>query len=144
MKNGKCNLHGGRTPNGDDWHRPRWPDKGAPDAVEKLNRKLADHEKANRRRAKRQAAMTPEELRAHKHWQVSHKPGSSTLRARRRAQHRQATEAHETMSQLRSAREITDPEYLAIIAKLDAAKRRQAEMRSAALLEANWDKGVFA
>jgi hypothetical protein len=64
MANGRCYLHGGRTPRGKDWHRPQ----PGSDAV-KTQRKLKDIERAAKKRAKRLASMTPEERQRHAEWQ---------------------------------------------------------------------------
>lgn len=75
LENGRCYWHGGVTPKGDDYHKPRWPKRTAPDAEEKLNRKLRDREKASKKRAARLANMTPLQRKRHEAWQRSHKPG---------------------------------------------------------------------
>src|SRR5262245_43273841 len=70
MQNGRCYLHGGRTPRGENWHRPQW----SSDFV-KTNRKLDDRERKDRKRAARVAAMTAEERAAYFDWQKTHRPG---------------------------------------------------------------------
>lgn len=91
MANGRCIYHGGRTPKGDAWHRPRWF-KGSKVGNDKLERKLADRQRADRKRAVRLAAMTPEERERHDAWHRAHKPGPPGPRAARRRERRQAVE----------------------------------------------------
>lgn len=98
MANGRCRLHGGATQRGDDWHRPRWPDRNTPDATAKLGRKLADQQKAAKRKQRRLAAMSPEERAAHDAWQHSHRSGSAKRRAALREERRQALEARALLS----------------------------------------------
>ncbi len=81
MENGRCAWHGGLTPKGDDWHKPRWPDRDSPAAEQKLQRKLRDLERAAKKRAVRVAAMTPEELERYKRWHQVRRPGSAKRRA---------------------------------------------------------------
>lgn len=80
MENGRCRLHGGATPKGENWHRKQWPADEA-----KLGRKLRDAERQARIRAKRIAAMTPEERHRYDAWLRAHQPGRSGTRALDRA-----------------------------------------------------------
>lgn len=89
MKNGTCRFHGGRTGAGADWHLPRWPNRTAPDAEAKLQRKLKDLEKAAKKRERKIAAASPEERERHAAWQKSHKPGPAAQRAAARRERRQ-------------------------------------------------------
>ena len=90
MANGRCHRHGGRSPSGAEWHRPVWPDGKAPNAMKKMNRKLATLQKAAAKRQKRIARMTPEELAAYRKWQRTHTPGSAKARQRIREDRKQA------------------------------------------------------
>lgn len=92
MENGRCRIHGGKTPRGDQWHRPQWPDAQAPDAMAKLNRKLVDRERAAKARQRKLARMTPEERAAHEEWQRTHKPGSAAQRAAAKREREQNAE----------------------------------------------------
>jgi hypothetical protein len=89
MENGRCRFHGGRVPKGKDWHRPRYPDGNAPDAVQRADRKVRDLQRAAAKRKKRLAAMTPEERSAYEAWRRAHKPGAPAERARLREERRQ-------------------------------------------------------
>ncbi|RWH52572.1 MAG: hypothetical protein E5X23_11950 [Mesorhizobium sp.] len=103
MANGRCYLHGGKVPSGDGYHRPMWPNRDAPDAEAKLNRKLNDLQRAAAKRAKRVAAMTPDERATYEAWQRSHKPGSATAREQARAERKQNAELREMMAAARPA-----------------------------------------
>lgn len=89
MANGRCYRHGGRTPKGKNWHLPVWPDGNAPGAMDKVDRKLRDLQRAAKRREKRIAAMSPEERADYEKWKRAHKPGSPADRARARAERKQ-------------------------------------------------------
>lgn len=89
MANGKCRYHGGRTGSGAAWHMPRWPNRTAPDAEAKLQRKLKDLAKAAKKRERKIAAASPEERERHAAWQKSHKPGPAAQRAAARKERRQ-------------------------------------------------------
>ena len=95
MANGRYYVHGGRTPKGKDWHR-RQP--GA-DAV-KTQRKLKDIERAAKKRAKRLAAMTPEERKRHEEWQKAHRPGPAGPRAAERARRARSKAAREQFARM--------------------------------------------
>ncbi|MER9654401.1 hypothetical protein NKJ26_12910 [Mesorhizobium sp. M0152] len=92
MENGKCFIHGGRTPRGEEWHRTQWPDGKSPDAERKLRKKLAERERAARKRSTRLAAMSPEELERHRAWHAARTPGSAAVRQRKRDERKQAAE----------------------------------------------------
>lgn len=92
MENGRCYLHGGRTPKGDQWHRPQWPNGKAPDAMKKMRRKLKDLERRKKERQARIDKMSPEEWERYDRWHRSHQPGSAAERARRRRERKAAEE----------------------------------------------------
>lgn len=89
MGNGRCYLHGGRVPSGDGWHRPRWPNKDAPNAMRKLNQKLSDIQRAAAKRVRRVKMMPTAERRAYEEWQRTHKPGPAKARSADRERRRQ-------------------------------------------------------
>jgi hypothetical protein len=125
MENGRCAYHGGRTPRGKDWHRPLWPNDG-PRAIEKLNRKLKDRDRAAKKRAKRLAAMSPEELAAHQEWQRTHKPGPPGPRARARAE-RQGARAMQRGLNGADDRGPVSPERAELQARAAELRRMLAE-----------------
>ena len=104
MANGRCYVHGGRTPKGDAWHKPRWPNGDAPDAETKLCKKLRDHDRARKRRANRLAAMTPEERERHERWQRTHKPGKAAVRKEARLRREQAAAARAAIQRAEDGR----------------------------------------
>lgn len=82
LENGRCRIHGGKTPKGDQWHKPQFPGPGAP--FEKYEKKLAELERRRKHRAARLAAMTPEERAKHDAWHKARKPGGRADRERGR------------------------------------------------------------
>lgn len=103
MENGRCYVHGGKTPKGDGWHRPRWPDKNSPAAMRKMNAKLADRDRGHKKRERKRATMTAEERAEHDKWQRTHKPGSATQRAAARLRREQALDARALLEQSKRA-----------------------------------------
>lgn len=99
MPNGRCRVHGGATPSGDQWHRMQFPTKDRPGALQKWERKRRDHERARLKRERRLAAMTPEERAKHEAWQRAHKPGSVHERAQKRADRKMAAEFRARLDQ---------------------------------------------
>jgi hypothetical protein len=85
MQNGRCHVHGGKTPKGKSWHVPQWPKSDAPNAIDKMNGKLAALARREKAKRKKLAAMTAEERQAHDAWQKARKPGSASARASERA-----------------------------------------------------------
>lgn len=110
MANGRCCLHGGRTPKGKDWHKPRWPNKNAPDAMEKLNRKLKDLDRAYQKREQRLAAMTDEERARYEEWRRTHQPGSAAARQAAKIGRQQNAEARARLAQAESSTRPVSPE----------------------------------
>lgn len=99
MANGRCCHHGGKTPSGDQWHKTQWPKGSAPDAEQKLGRKLKAAERAAKKRARRLAEMTPDERQRHDEWQWTHRPGPPSVRAAARDRRERAREAAVSFSQ---------------------------------------------
>ena len=84
MANGRCYMHGGKTPRGAGWHKPVWPRGDNPNWNQKLNRKLADLERARKERRRRISQMTPDERAAYDKWVREHPPGATRGRRPRR------------------------------------------------------------
>ncbi|MGL4939760.1 MAG: hypothetical protein ACRC44_00015 [Bifidobacterium asteroides] len=122
LENGRCHLHGGRTPRGDDWHRLQLPTKFG-GSIEKLNRKLRDAARHERRRAARVAAMSPEQRAAYDAWHAAHRPGSRT----QRDQARRDREAARSMLAPRVERPPSQDEA-ALAAEIARLKARLAEI----------------
>lgn len=127
MANGKCFIHGGRTPRGSEWHRTQWPDGKSPDAEKKLQRKLAERERYAKKRAARMAVMSPAERERHAAWHAARKPGSAQAREQVRAERKQNSEIREIMTAPRPAPtgEAAELEsQIAVLrAELDARRR---------------------
>lgn len=122
MKNGRCGIHGGKTPSGRQWHVVQFPDCSTPAGEAKFNRKLRDRERIARKRAARLAAMTPEQRARHDAWHQTHKPGSEARRLAEREERRQTTWLRSLLNREVSL-STTDPE----LARIDA---RLAELRA--------------
>ncbi len=84
LKNGRCRFHGGLTPRGDNWHKPRLPKRGEARGVERLDRKLVQQEKLLRARRARLAAMSPEQREKHLAWHATHRPKTERQREQTR------------------------------------------------------------
>ncbi|OBQ77406.1 HGGxSTG domain-containing protein [Mesorhizobium sp. WSM3873] len=140
MENGRCRFHGGKTGKGANWHKPVWPHRDAPDAETKLNKKLATLQRAASKRAKRVAAMTPEERAAYETWKRSHKPGPAATRARARRERQEVQQVREILSARPPAKAAN-----ADVAELDTLiAKKKAELDR--LIDANSetdDKGAF-
>lgn len=108
MSNGRCRWHGGKTGRGKQWGLPVWPDRDAPGAMDKVNRKLRDLTKAAKKRERRVAAMTPEERADYEKWKRAHKPGSSADRARARALRKQNAEARAMIDRMQEPRPASE------------------------------------
>lgn len=119
--NGRCRYHGGATPAGRRWLVPTFPKADTAVGVAKFNRKLADLDRRARKRAKRLAAMTPEQRAAHDAWHKAHRPGP---KGQRQAAKRQAAQNADTRALL-AAPEVDVPPSLelqriqAAIAEID-------------------------
>jgi hypothetical protein len=136
MANGRCALHGGLTPRGDQWHRPQWSAR-----PEKLNRKLRDRERAEKRRAARVAEMTPQERAAYIAWQNTHQPGPRGKRESARVRRQQDREA----AKLLASRRLPAGDQAAIDALTSAieALRREAARIALGIDLSEATEGVF-
>jgi hypothetical protein len=132
MENGRCHFHGGVVQKGADWHRPRWPKKSSPVAEQKLHAKLKKFEKAARKRERRIASMTAEERASYRRWHQDRQIGTPQQRQARRLEREQAEDARRTFADLKakSERPSTDPELLAIQARIAELKAELAARRA--------------
>ena len=105
MRNGRCRLHGGATPKGDQWHKPQLPKPDAPNVVKRLRRKLWTLEKRARERRARREAMTPEQRAAHDEWHRTHQAGPQGARRTHTAVTNQDREARALLAEIRAANE---------------------------------------
>lgn len=118
LTNGRCRFHGGRTPSGDGWHRPVWPNGKAPRAEAKLARKLQAMELAARKRAARLRRMTDEERQQHEEWHRARPTTSAAERAEAKRLKMQARQARSMMGRNVPKAALADPEYLAICERI--------------------------
>lgn len=135
MANGRCHWHGGRTPKGDAWHKPRWPNGDRPDWNDKLNRKLHDHDRAAKKRAARLAKMSPEEREQHDAWQKAHRPGKASNRARTVAERKQAAELQASIAEPPPV----SPEASRLQRQIEELERQRAELERSAAVPPPWD-----
>jgi hypothetical protein len=142
MKNGRCGIHGGKTPSGRHWHVVQYPDCSTTTGAAKFNRKLRQQQKYAAERAQRLAAMSDADRERHLAWHRSHQPGAAAARNVRRARAGQNAEARVLVSGAPRQR-VSDPESIRIEAALAAAKVRLAalEMRTA---KPSNDEGIFS
>lgn len=143
MKNGRCGIHGGKTPSGRQWHVVQYPDCSTPAGEAKFNRKLHDRERILRKRAARLAAMTPEQRARHDAWHRSHAPGGGGPRNVKRERSRQNDEARLLLT-VRGSLPTTDPELDRIEATLATLRSKLAQLLSREQSSTGTDEGVFA
>jgi hypothetical protein len=139
MENGRCYLHGGRTPKGSKWHRPQLPQITA-----KVHSKLSDLDRRSTRRVSRVARMTPEQRADHARWHVAHQPGDARPRRAAREARRQNIEA----ASILHARPATDPPNPELIAITQALTLLEGEAERLRKGETDvdrepWREGVF-
>jgi hypothetical protein len=143
MANGRCYMHGGRTPRGDQWHVVQHRDCSTPKGEAKFNRKLRDQKRYAEKRAARLAAMTPEQLARHDAWHRSRAPGAAATRSADRLRRRQNAEARVLVSGEPRQR-VSDPEAARVEAALAAAKAKLARLEARSAKPADEDEGIFA
>jgi hypothetical protein len=143
MKNGRCGIHGGKTPSGRHWHVVQFPDCSTPHGEAKFNRKLRDQKRYAEKRAARLAAMTPEQRAAHDAWHRAHAPGAAAARSADRERTRQNAEARLLLAQ-EPRQGVSGPELIRIGTALAAAKARLAALEARNAKPSNEDEGIFA
>ncbi|MDR6308235.1 HGGxSTG domain-containing protein [Pacificitalea manganoxidans] len=126
LENGRCRLHGGKTPKGDNWHRPRWPESNSPVASQKLHAKLEALERARRRRKARIARMSEAERTRHELWHHARPVGSKEARRAVRLERIRNTDFAKICARTPAAQTTKDPEYIAIEAEIAAVKEKLA------------------
>ncbi|SES44295.1 HGGxSTG domain-containing protein [Rhizobium sp. NFR03] len=116
MTNGKCRFHGGATPRGDKFHVTSLPSAKGPDGGEKkLQAKLRQVRRDQKRREARLAAMTPAERERHDAWHKARQPGPAAPRAEKRRQRAMAKE----IRQAAALPEVFSPEAAELQRKID-------------------------
>ncbi|MGY4257368.1 hypothetical protein ACVI1L_004436 [Bradyrhizobium sp. USDA 4516] len=143
MKNGRCAIHGGKTPSGADWHVTQYPDCSTPAGSAKFNAKVRRQQKHAKQRAERLATMTATQRKAHENWHRSHRPGSRAARASERVRAEQAADARRLLEDAPGPAPL-DPEALRIRQALAAAKARLAQLLEKTDRPSNDDEGIFA
>ncbi len=144
MKNGRCAIHGGKTPSGRQWHVVQYADCSTPAGEVKFSRKLRQQKRYAAKRAARLAAMTPEELARHKAWHRTHRPGLfAAVRSADREQVRQNAEARALFNQAPSSRPL-NPEAERVDAALAAARAELARLEAKAGRSSNENEGIFS
>jgi hypothetical protein len=144
MKNGRCGIHGGKTPSGRQWHVVQFPDCSTPAGEAKFNRKLRQRQKYATERAERLAAMSPDQRAKHEAWHRSHRPGGAgAARSTQRGRMGQNAQAH-LLAALEPSLRSTDPEAVRIEAALDAARAKLAILEARVAKPGNDDEGIFA
>jgi len=135
LPNGKCYVHGGRTPSGDEWHRMQLKGRGA--SLEAAERKLRTVKQRRKKRAaaaaERAASMTPEELADLERRRKAARPGTLGERGQRSRDRAAA----KRFAELRDAER---PPSAAVAALRDATAllradvaRKEAELKAAVL-----------
>lgn len=118
----RCRIHGGATPKGDQWNLTQWPNGKAPDAEAKLQAKLKRIERTRKEKAKRLAAMSPEERQRFEARTKTHAPGSAAERARRRDDRKRAAEIRASLEK---------PDDKPVSAELAELQRQAAALEKA-------------
>jgi uncharacterized coiled-coil DUF342 family protein len=143
MENGRCAWHGGKTGRGKAWGLPQWPSKSSPNAIEKMNRKLRDRERQARKKARRLAAMTPEERQRYEEWHRARKPGPPGPRAAERGRRKQNRDLKNLFATTEN-RPAATAEDQELAKAIDELKRRLEGLRQAAAANPEIDDlGVF-
>ncbi|TNF15449.1 MAG: hypothetical protein EP320_04360 [Rhodobacteraceae bacterium] len=130
LANGRCRLHGGKTPSGDGWHRPVWPDKSSPKAAARLNAKLRALQEAERERKARWARMTPEERERYEEWHRLRPVGTPGARQAERQRRKEAEEARRVFSSVSAASETVDPAYAELVERIEYLKEELEKRRA--------------
>lgn len=145
LANGRCRLHGGRTPKGDEWHKPQWPSGEGQAAMKKLHNKLAALERQAKSRARRLAAMTDQERARYERWHAQRPVGSSSLRVAVKLEKARAEEAARALGAPRENSSREDPEYCALVNEIAVLKEllRQTQVKVEAAQVADQFSEVF-
>ena len=118
---GKCRVHGGRTPRQNEYHVPQWPTDG-PGAWAKAQRKIKDRERRARLKAEKLAAMSQDQIDAHRRWQQAHRPGSAATRTANRLRGAQDREARAHVNDAPPRQPSSEVQSLG--AQIEALKRK--------------------
>jgi hypothetical protein len=122
LENGRCRFHGGLVPRGDKWHKHRWPETDGPAVEKRFHDKQKQIDRQAKARAKRLAAMSPEERERYRQWQRTHKAGSAAARQTKRAERESALHIQDLMAT--PAHRF--PEFDELQEKIDLLKQERA------------------
>ena len=137
MPNGRCYLHGGRTPRGDQWH-VRQP----PATMSKLDAKLRTAARQSKRVARQLEALTPDERAVRAAWHKSHAPGAAAPRARLRLEREHNRDARKLMTMQRAPVRRT-PGLDALSTEIERLRRSAEKLQTADQPAAGKWEGVF-
>lgn len=143
MKNGRCGLHGGKTPRGRQWHVVQFPDCSTPAGEAKFNRKLRYQRRYAAKRAAKLAAMTPEQRARHDAWHRTHRPGAGAARSAERERARQNAEARALLT-VGAPQPVSGPELARVRTALAAATAKLARLEANAGKPVDDDQGIFS
>jgi hypothetical protein len=129
MKNGRCYIHGGKTPSGRQWHVVQYPDCSTPTGEAKFNSKLRNLKRRADKRAARLATMTKEELAKHTAWHRTRSPGAAGPRRAARERRRQDAESRVLLT-VGPPQRVSSPEAARIEAALCAARSKLATLEA--------------
>ena len=137
----RCRIHGGATPKTDQWGLVQWPNGKAPDAETRLRAKLKRIERTRKEKAKRLAAMSPEERQRYDERAKTHAPGPAAERARRRDDRKRAAEIRASLVKP-NERPVT-PELATLQAQAAALEAARDHYRRLAEQQTKPTSGVF-
>ncbi len=143
MANGRCAIHGGKTPGGDQWHVVQPVDCSTPKGLAKFNAKLRRQETYAKERAVRLAAMTPEQRARHEAWHRTHRPGSGLARSAEGIRARNDAEIRLLLSGEAPCRPDS-PEKTKLLAERAAVLAELARLDALTAKPENDDEGIFA
>lgn len=143
MKNGRCPLHGGKTPSGTQWHVVQYPDCSTPHGHAKFNQKLRMQKKYAQERAARLAAMTAEQRAKHEAWHRTHKPGAAAARDAERERARQNAEARLLLTS-DALKPPPSPEMRELLAERAAVLAELARLEALGVDVDDQSEGIFA
>jgi hypothetical protein len=130
MKNGRCDIHGGKTPSGRQWHVVQYPDCSTPEGEAKFQWKLRARAKADAKRAAKLAAMTPAERTAHEAWHQARRPGlTKAARKAERVRAQQNVDVRGLIAQ-QPSEAVLSPDVLRIREALAAARADLARLEA--------------
>jgi hypothetical protein len=133
----RCELHGGKTPRGKEWHRKRWPDGSKKSDEWRAMNKLKTMEIRRKELIARLAAMTDEERQAYDRYSRAARPGTPA----EREGHKRARQLKKEWANVFDQQRPMSPEARAIQDEIDRL-RAILEQAARAAHEPD-DPGIF-